>query len=943
MRHRSKKMLTTVAGAIATVAILGMGMEAHSVPARPLNGLTLDPAKRQAVAASTPAHVSMRRTKSASAPRVATTTSPSLIAAKLQRELSVEKMRGRAAGKIALLDDTQRRALHTLNATVQDAGGVRAHFDAHNGTVAFLKPQGRPLGINSRLLSSAPNATLSASAVAQQFLTEQRDLLKLDDPRAETRVIEQRGDAAGRRSHVRLQQVYQGVPVWGKELLVHTQGAGGVYLVQGSYVPTPRHLDTSARIDAEKAMAAARTHLRVHADAPAKSELAIYADGKARPSLTYKVEITPALDERWIYFINARSGKVVHRINNIHKHVENASGADLQGVTRTFKAWSQSEQFYAVDPSTPTADATYNPIANGPNTRGDTFILTALNGSGDPLSHHSNTALNSDWNQTAVSAAYNTRVVYDYYKNTFQRDSMDGKGMNLLVVTHFGNAENNASWNGTYMVYGDGDGQTFGPLAGCLDVVAHEMTHGVIEHSANLIYENQSGALSESFADVFAAMVDGDDWTIGENCTVAAPGYLRNMKNPALGLSKQPTRMSEYVNLPNTEAGDNGGVHINSGIPNRAAYLIAEGLSAEGLGTSIGRAKTGQIFYRALTTYLTASAQFVDARRATIQSADDLYGANTAEVQAVTAAWDAVEVTDNNRGTPAPTPVDPVLGEDVMVYLYPQDGSYDNNLNEPFDVYIQTMDSPFTGYNPTKDIDTLNIVAAKGTRPAVFTKDSFTWIVYVGVDNNLHIIEPVTGVQRPLLQTGDISSIAVSRDGRYVAFTTTDSTDGSIWVLDLVNTASSKRVPLVPRSYQEGGSQAGTIFYADALAFDYTGRNIVFDMLSCIPLPGDPCTVGGGGYHYWSVATMDVINGQLLFPFADQNPAIDLGYPSFAANHQSVIALDYQDLSNAAGGSIISRVITVNLEKQEQRIIHDFGLNAVERYGIPSFWGGDDT
>lgn len=939
MRNRSKNILTTAAGAFVTAVILGMGMEAHSASARSVNEPKLDPAKRHAAAINT-SQIEMRRTKTASDPRIVTATPPSHIAARLQRTLSVEKTRGRSVGKVALLDDTQRRALHTLNATAQDAGGVRAHFDTRNGTVAFLKPQGRPLTIDSRALSSAPNASMSASTVGQQFLTEQRELFKLDDPRAETRVTEQRGDVTG-RGHVRLQQVYQGVPVWGQELLVHTQGSNGVYLVQGSYVPTPRHLDVSADIDVKKAEAAARMHLRLPTEVPAQSELVIYAGNKFKPALTYKVEIAPSLDERWIYFINAHNGKVVHRINNIHKNVVSASGTDLQGVTRTFNAWSQGGQFYAIDPSTPSADVTYNPLSNGPNHTGDTFILDARNGDGTQLYDNTSTGLNSGWDRTLVSAAYNTRAVYDYYKNTFARDSMDGKGKNLLVVTRFERAYANAFWNGTYMVYGDGDGQIFGPLAGCLDVAAHEMTHGVIEHSANLIYENQSGALNESFADIFAAMVDGDDWTIGENCTLAAPGYLRNMKTPSLGLSKQPTRMSEYVNLPNTEAGDHGGVHINSGIPNRAAYLIAEGLSVEGLGNSIGRAKAGQIFYRALTTYLTASAQFVDARRATIQSAEDLYGVNSPEVQAVTAAWDAVEVTDDNRGTPAPVPVDPVSGEDVMVYLYPQDGTYDN-LNEPFHVYIQIMDRPFTGYDPAKDLGPINNVAATGTRPAVYTKDSTTWVIYVGVDNNLYMVDAVTGTQGPILQTGNISSIATSLDGRYVAYTTTDSTDNTVWVLDLENPASSKVVPLIPRSYQEGDAQAGTIFYADALAFDYTGRNIVFDMLSCIPLPSDPCTVGGGGYHYWSVATMNVVNGQVLFPFADQNPAIDLSYPSFAANHQSVIALDYQDWTNVATSGIASRVITMNLETQEQLTIHEFGFDIVGHYGLPSFWGGDD-
>ncbi|GAG47610.1 unnamed protein product, partial [marine sediment metagenome] len=153
------------------------------------------------------------------------------------------------------------------------------------------------------------------------------------------------------------------------------------------------------------------------------------------------------------------------------------------------------------------------------------------------------------------------------------------------------------------------------------------------------------------------------DWTVGEEVVLVSPGYLRNLADPALGLDSLPTRMSEYRNLPNTEQGDYGGVHINMSIPSRACYLIAEGLTAEGLGTSIGREKTEEIFFRALTTYLQASSSFLDARVATLQAAEDLYGEGSTEVSAVEAAWDAVEVTEADVGVPddqTPTPTEPV-------------------------------------------------------------------------------------------------------------------------------------------------------------------------------------------------------------------------------------------------------------------------------------------
>ena len=923
------KMGTMAFSALTAATLLLTGVETSLAVTPGATAMTLDPLQRQTVAATAVQHTSARRNKQ---PQSAVAVTPSLNATQLQQALHASnKRRGRPTGNPELIDLAQQQALYTLNASTQDQGGVQAHFDARNGTLALLKPQQKTFSVTPRTLTQG---TSVPAMVAQQFLTEQRALLKLDDPQQETRLVRQSSDAITGRSRVHLQQIYQGVPLWGKELLVHTQGANGIYLVQGSYEPTPHHLNTVPTLTPEQGLATVHGDLALPTATPAQSELVIYTPEKGAPLLTYKVEIAPTSNVRWLYFINAHNGKIVHRINNIHTNVVAASGADLHGVTRTFNAWSEDGRFYLIDPNTPTPDTTPKPLINGPNPGGDTFIMSAERGDGTTLSYNSSIAQNSDWDAAAVSAAHNTRVVYDYYKSRFGRDSLDGKGMNLMVVTHFMDKFNNAFWNGTFMVYGDGDNQTFTSLAGCLDVAAHEMSHGVIEHSANLIYQNQSGALNESFADIFGAMVDADDWLMGEQCTAAAPGFLRNMKNPAQGLSPQPTKMSEYRNLPNTKEGDNGGVHINSGIPNRAAYLIAEGLSAEGLGTSIGRAKTEQIFYRALTTYLTASAQFIDARRATLQAAADLHGAGSSEVLAVTKAWDAVEVIDNSSNTPKPTSTDVVQGDDVMVYLVPGTGG-------AFDLYMQVMDTPFTAYNPTKDVGPLNdSMAAAYTRPAVYTDQNGTWVFYVGMDNNLYLKSP-TGTNTLILNTGDIYSIAVSPDSRYFAYTSTDATDDTIHLLDLVTPTNSTSFPITPPSYQQGSSGADTIFYADAISFDYSSRSIIFDALNCISTPGDTCDIKEGtGYRYWSIGQMNVANGQLFFPFANQNPVIDLGYPSFAANNQSVIALDYQDWTDFS--NVKSSIVTLNLETQELKTVYSF-IDTLQPYnGIPSFWGGDD-
>jgi len=247
-----------------------------------------------------------------------------------------------------------------------------------------------------------------------------------------------------------------------------------------------------------------------------------------------------------------------------------------------------------------------------------------------------------------VNEAYSgAGYTYDVYKKVFSRNSIDDRGMRIDSTVHYGVRYDNAFWNGRQMVYGDGDGRIFGPFTRALDVIGHELTHGIIQNEAGLDYRGQPGALNESFSDVFGILVkqytqrqsaEQADWLVGSKLLV--PGVnakgIRSMKEPGtayddqlLGKDPQPGHMDGYV--VTTE--DNGGVHLNSGIPNRAFYELA--IRLKGYAWE----KAGQIWYRALTEKLRPRSNFRSAVTMTVTAAAELYGSNSLEQKAVREAW----------------------------------------------------------------------------------------------------------------------------------------------------------------------------------------------------------------------------------------------------------------------------------------------------------------
>ena len=248
------------------------------------------------------------------------------------------------------------------------------------------------------------------------------------------------------------------------------------------------------------------------------------------------------------------------------------------------------------------------------------------------------------------------KASWDFYWQLFGRNSIDNKGLLIRQYVHYDKGMDNAYWDGRRMVYGDGDGKVFTSFTSDIDVIGHELTHGVTENEANLDYENQAGAMNESFSDIFGIMikqrfnnqdVKKSDWLIGEKVLIGPKYALRSMKapgtayinHPELGNDPQPATMDKYENLPNTQSGDWGGVHINSGIPNFAFYVAAYNMGG------YAWEKAGRIWYAVLTDRnLAQNAKFIDVKNLTIVHAEKIFGINSPEVRAVKQGWTEAKV-----------------------------------------------------------------------------------------------------------------------------------------------------------------------------------------------------------------------------------------------------------------------------------------------------------
>jgi Zn-dependent metalloprotease len=461
--------------------------------------------------------------------------------------------------------------------------------------------------------------------------------------------------------HYRYRATYEGIPVIGSMIIFHTE-IGKIHSFNGfipKYVPAAKPKPSIIR---DQALNIALNHIGATTykwqlpseEAFLKAEqrnpnVSFYPEGRlvyapktieGNPneySLAWEFDIYAhePMSRRQIY-VDAQTGSVIHENDLIH-HADAAGTAvtayvGIKPITTDFTG----STYRLREAGRGLGIETYN-LQKGTNYAAAVDFTDADN-------YWNN--VNANLDQYACDAHYGAEMTYDYFYTTYGRNSINNAGFKLISYVHYSTNYVNAFWDGSRMTYGDGNA-TYTPLTS-LDICGHEITHGLTSFTANLNYSYQSGALNESFSDIFGTVIEfyahppTADWLIGEDIGAA----FRSMSNPN-AYSQPDTYLGTYWY---TGSGDNGGVHYNSGVQNYWFYLLTMGGSGTNdIGnafnvTGIGMSKAAAIAYRTLTVYLTPTSQYADARYYSIQAAQDLYGPCSPEVIATTNAWYAVGV-----------------------------------------------------------------------------------------------------------------------------------------------------------------------------------------------------------------------------------------------------------------------------------------------------------
>ncbi len=873
-----------------------------------------------------------------------------------------------------------------------------------------LPKMARPVGQVFKTMRDADGRLVMATGVLekskgqaldiqiQDYLQELAPALEIRDPKQEFTIQRSETDELG-QTHIRLQQVFNTVPIYGAEVILHAS-QGQINVFNGTSYATPTLKSVTPSLNTTLALNKVQEDLRakkVKINTLTEKEktlvskitpsLVIYIQDK-KAYLAWHLTVYPNVMNRYEYFVDAQTGEVINSYNHSCNlmactKVEaspqpspkgrgrvaltpspsgrseeelftpspsgrvgvglptpspsgrvgvgllppldgptTANALDLFSVSQKINTYQVGSKYYLIDATRPMFNATASKLPDDPN--GAVWTLDALNNSpakGNFEFDHVTSSNNSWSNPKAISAHTNAVKAYEYFRTTHARNSINGTGGSVVslirVADEDGSAMDNAFWNGEAMFYGDGN-KAFSALAKALDVAGHEISHGVVQNTANLEYQGESGAMNESFADIFGAMIDRDDWRMGEDVVKTAyfpTGCLRNLSDPNNGGTSiadagkgwQPSKVSQQYK--GTQ--DNGGVHINSGITNFAFYKIA---------TSITKEKAEKIFYRALSKYLVKSSKFIDLRAAAVQAATDLYSASGSEVAATNTAFNEAGIGSGGTTT----------GD-----------NYQNDVKKnPGNDVIAVADQDFSALYLADATGTI-IANPLTSTPLAATRasasDDGTYLVYVGKDKKIYysVIDWATGKVQPEEKLSDEAiwrSVAMSKDGNRVA-ALTDDFSNSMWVYDY-NLAKWQEFVLKNPTYSTGVS-TGDVNYADAMEWDLTSQFVLYDASNSIK------GVGNSDIEYWDIGLVNIFDtkankfaeGKVQKLFTDLPEGANIGNPTFAKNSPYIVGFDYLDASK-------SYAVAANIETGDNGILYEQLSN--KKVSYPNFSTADD-
>ena len=775
----------------------------------------------------------------------------------------------------------------------QPKSGQTVMYSAKTGLPIFIFEPAESTSNYRSVMSSAP-----ASAVA--YLSELSSILGLTNAADQFQLSKIEQDPLG-GFVVRLKQYYNSIEIDGCESIIHLTVTGTPSSWNGSYIKPELIKKNTFTVSTSAATTTAINDLKTQQHFVEMSTAEKAFLGYSAPELksvyyvddqitrtcvpAYIITIRPNFVDWWEYVIDAQTGNILssHSKTCHVDGAETSTGTDLNGNQQTINTYLNGSTYYTIDVSRSMFNASLSTMPDNPV--GAIQTLDLNNTWGDNTAYKPITSSNNTFSPTALSAHYIAGKAFDYYQIIHGRNSIDGQGGTIISFINVANpndgtAFDNAFWNGKAMYYGNGN-IYFKPLAGGLDVGGHELTHGVIQSTANLNYQGESGAINESMADIFGCMVDSTNWLIGETVVKLSEypsGALRSLSDPHNGGTDinsrgwQPRILSEKY----TGLSDNGGVHINSGITSYAFYLLAQATK---------RTSAEKIFYRALTTYLVRSSQFIDLRIACIAAATDLFGSTSNEVTQTELAFDQVEITSTS-GTPLnmqTNDITPNPGSEFML-------AYNLNAGIPETLY---------GISPSTK------ASAVASNTVLYNKASVTddgkTGYFINSKNQIVTFNLVAGsTQEQVIEDEKIwNTVAVSKNGAHLAATTL-AEDTSIYIYDFDTQVWTQFVLYSP-TFSEGVKSGGPI-YADALEWDYTSQFLVYDCYNEFEnTAGTNITFWDINFiRVWDNTINDVGDGTITKLFTSLPDQVSIGNPTFAKNSFNVIAFDYIDESENA-------------------------------------------